>query len=317
MSKIQIPVLVIGFNRPDFLFSILSKLDENKVSEVFVSLDGPRNQAEKSLCTESLRVVLSFSSNFNLHILHREENLGCALGVVSALDWFFSQVEFGIVLEDDCIPDNSFFNYVKEARLKFTVDASQGKVLISGHNPFTLRKSDELSKIVLIHGWATWSGIWTRVRANYFKLDFPMMTSDDGTRRKLREAIYWWSNACRARLGGVDTWDSILAEQAWKFGVKTVIPRCNLVNNVGFGEMGTHTRDVRDTNMLRDSPDHSSLNLDDALSKFYFKVRFRHSFTPIVKVIIDFFRFSRRRLFEELLAKDALSRNEIRLKKPS
>lgn len=299
MSQISIPVLVIGFNRPDFISSLLDRLKECGVTDLYVSLDGPRNEYENSICEKTLLAVLSYSSDFHLKVLNRSQNLGCALGVVSALDWFFSEVKFGIVLEDDCVPEVSFFNFVTETKLNFPT--KEGDLIISGHNPFLRRRGNELSKYVLIHGWATWATVWKSVRLGYFQMSRPLISNLHGERRKAREAIFWWANASRARLGGVDTWDSIFAERVWFLGIKTLVPKENLISNVGFGALGTHTQDSTMSNLLDDGEKFDDLTIDQALFKGYFQIKLRHVVTPFAKVILDVLDFRKRKDFEKLL----------------
>ena len=102
-----IPVLIIGFNRPDKMEKLLDTLLKLGVRDVFVSLDGPRNSLDKVQCEATRFRVEDFSKDFNMRLVWRDYNLGCNLGVVAALDWFFEHNSFGIVLEDDCLPENS------------------------------------------------------------------------------------------------------------------------------------------------------------------------------------------------------------------
>jgi hypothetical protein len=305
----QIPVLVIGFNRPDFISSLFDRLKECGVTDLYVSLDGPRNESEKSICERTLLTVLSYSSDFHLTVLNRRQNLGCALGVVSALDWFFNEVEFGIVLEDDCVPDNSFFEFITETKLN--VLTTEGNIVISGHNPFMQRNRDELSRYVLIHGWATWATVWKSVRTGYFQTSRPSFRNPLGEKRKAREAIFWWANASRARLGGVDTWDSIFAERVWFLGIKTLVPKENLISNVGFGAFGTHTRDSTLSNLLVNGDKFDELTIDQALFKGYFQIKLRHLVTPFARVFLDVIDFRKRKDFEKLLVVDRNTRLEV------
>ena len=98
MAMVILPVLIVGFNRPDLLQNLLVKLYGLNVNTIYISLDGPRNEADFENCNDCLKVAQSFSTKFNIQIISRSYNLGCNLGVVSALDWFFSQVEFGVVI---------------------------------------------------------------------------------------------------------------------------------------------------------------------------------------------------------------------------
>lgn len=309
LNQTSIPVLLIGFNRPNFISSLLDRLIECGVTNLYVSLDGPRNESEKTICEKTLGTVLSYSSDFHLRVLNRKQNFGCTLGVVSALDWFFNEVEFGIVLEDDCVPEDSFFKFIAETKLN--CPSRTGNLVISGHNPFVRRSSNEFSRYILIHGWATWASVWKSVRIGYFQMSRPSFRNLQGEKRQAREAIFWWANATRARLGGIDTWDSIFAERAWFLGIKTLVPKENLISNVGFGASGTHTRDSTMSNLLLNGHNFDELTIDQALFKGYFQIKLRHVITPFAKVVLDTLDFRKRKEFEKLLLVDRETRMEV------
>ena len=110
----DIPVLLMGFNRPDLLTRALESLREQGVQNLYVSLDGPRFEDEIGSCEECFKCVQQYRDSFQLKVLSRSSNLGCYLGVISNIDWFFSQVNFGIIIEDDCVVDEEFFRKAQE-----------------------------------------------------------------------------------------------------------------------------------------------------------------------------------------------------------
>jgi hypothetical protein len=302
---INIPVLVIAYNRPFLLEKLLSHLNYLEVTKIYVALDGPKNQKDSVLCAQALNIVKVYKDKFEIKVLYRDYNLGCCLGVISALDWFFSQENFGSVIEDDCIPDPSFFKLLSV----FNENTSQAPLsrlgIFTAHNPFDHNFRGELSNTVLIHGWATHSSVWKKIRKNYFTPKLPSVMNKLGETRNLREALYWWSNSTRAKLGIIDTWDGIFNDQVWRLGIKTLIPESNMVKNLGFGPFATHTKDNSQSNqVLLDKEILSNGELNFLLNKYYFKIKHRHIFTSLIRVLIDLLRFHKPKQFEKLLRYD-------------
>jgi hypothetical protein len=184
---------------------------------------------------------------FDTKILYRSYNLGCNLGVVSAFDWFFSQVDFGVVIEDDCFPADDLLDQLNKFNQNKINYQKQQVFIATGHNPFLRIKQDSISKYMLIGAWATWAEVWKEVRLNYFKLSLPTTKNIISEKRNLIESVYWWVNSSRAKLGYLDTWDGIFNDKAWNLGFKCLIPENNLVTNFGFRSDGTHTKNNTET----------------------------------------------------------------------
>ena len=314
VSRTDIPVLVIAFNRADHTGRLLQQLASQGVGQVYVSIDGPRDMAEIAKCEEVLAVTRTFSDQMEIVVLHRNQNLGCGIGVTAALDWFFSHVNFGIILEDDCLPEDGFFEYFEHFFSQINHYEKLGVPMASAHNPFHSYGSDVVSSYCLIHGWGTTRDNWANVRQSFFRLGWPRFSNDSGEVRSLSEGVYWWANATRARMGSVDTWDSMFCDRMWALGKHCLIPSTNLIQNNGFGETATHTKDPAGSILIHlDSNIKNSIEFDHLLRYYYFNIRPRHAITPFLKVLKDYFMFLFRTRIEESLKRDLNSRTEMRL----
>ena len=133
-SNFNTPILYLVFNRPgstQITFEILRKL---KPKYLFIGADGPRdgNSEDKRNCNRVKNIIETVDWDCRLHKLFRNNNLGCKRAVSEAIGWFFDQVEKGIILEDDCLPNQSFFRFCSELLEKYKDDNRVG--LISGNN---------------------------------------------------------------------------------------------------------------------------------------------------------------------------------------
>ena len=110
------PILFIIFNRPDLTSRVFERIREQRPGQLFIAADGPRASKPDDFnhCYETLEVTRNIDWPCEVHRLERDVNLGCKIGVSTAISWFFERVEQGIILEDDCLPDATFFPYCSE-----------------------------------------------------------------------------------------------------------------------------------------------------------------------------------------------------------
>src|SRR3989339_483651 len=127
------PVLFIVFNRLDTTKQVFEEIKKAKPQKIFIAADGPRNKEEKKK-TDAIRNYILKNINWKceLKTLFREKNLGCKYAVAGAIDWFFENVEQGIILEDDCLPSQSFFIFCQDMLERYKTD--QRIMHISGTN---------------------------------------------------------------------------------------------------------------------------------------------------------------------------------------
>ena len=88
--------------------------------------------------------------------------LGCGAAVSGAITWFFENVEAGIILEDDCLADPSFFPFCEEMLARYR-DCPQ-VMHISGNNNQDNMKDYAYSYYFSVYshiwGWAAWRRSW-------------------------------------------------------------------------------------------------------------------------------------------------------------
>lgn len=238
------PILFLIFNRPSSTERVFDKIREVKPKQLFVAADGPRegNECDEINCKMARAIATNVDWECEVHTLLREGNLGCGLAVSQAVSWFFDHVEEGIILEDDCLPNNSFFQFCKEALEKYRFNQDIFHICGSNYQYGKWRGEGDyyFSKLTHIWGWATWKRAWDKYE---FAIDgedslllkaYPL----EGCRILHQE----WKRIFRGfRVNGVDTWDYQWLLSCWKHGGITIIPNKNLIFNLGFGDEATHT----------------------------------------------------------------------------
>ena len=241
------PVLFIIFNRPALTRRVFAAIREARPAQLFVAADGPRadRPGEAELCAEARSVVEGVDWPCQVKTLFREKNLGCKLGPSTAITWFFTQVDEGIILEDDCLPHPSFFPFCAELLERFRDDSRV--FIVSGTNDLGNWKATEYSYFYTLGdtpGWATWKRAW-----QHFDLELTSWTDATAQQKMLdfgRRAPFLArdiARGCQAVLQkNLDAWDYQWIFDRIRHGGLGPVPAVNLVSNIGFGKDATHTK---------------------------------------------------------------------------
>lgn len=249
------PVVLILFNRPDTTGRVFEVVRSVRPRRLFVIADGPRpgRDSEAELCAASRAVAEMVDWPCEVRRNYSEINLGCARRVSSGLDWVFQQVEEAIILEDDCVPDPTFFRFCDELLKRYRDD--QRVTCISGDNfqEGRCRTADSyyFSLFTHIWGWATWRRAW-----RHFDLDMRLWPGfrEGGWLVDLlvdpAAVRYWEEIFDRTYRHEIDTWDYAWMFSCWVQSSLTVLPNVNLVANIGFDERATHTKRMAQSRSL-------------------------------------------------------------------
>ena len=297
---IDLPILIIGFQRVDSLEIVVSKCLRETTSKIFISMDGP--PTSKSGSTNAARKLVkdfknAYPDRISLRLL--SDNVGSAVNVITALDWFFSNNVKGAVLEDDCIPHKDFFKYSLKA-IEFIKD-NDSIWFFSGFRP-VLKEIEEieyaLCALPLNWGWGTTQNKWIEIRSLL-------------TRRRI-ESLYrsfmlgpsrvFWNIGYRRIINGwVDAWDTAIAFLMVQQNKFTLLPNCNLVSNVGNDKFALNTKQATvflNSKTLTWNKKEISINGEDShiMNKIIHKkmvgIKTSHAILPIIKYRIqELFRF--------------------------
>jgi hypothetical protein len=242
-KPLDIPVLLMVFNRLDSASQVFNAIKKVQPAKLYIACDGPRahkeNEKEK---VNAVREYLTSQVDWPCEVktLFRENNLGCKRAVSGAIDWFFSQEEMGVILEDDCLPSQSFFWFCRELLLHYKDDTRIWQ--ISGFNMLDgkHRKNEHyfFSHFGFSWGWASWRRawahfdvdmkLWPQAKQEDIINTYPLMPSRYGT----------WEETYS---GKIDTWD-----YQWYFAMASnsalsIVSTRSLIKNIGFGPDATHT----------------------------------------------------------------------------
>lgn len=245
-QSLNTAVLFLVFNRLDTTKQVFEAIRQAKPPRLYVAADGARaNKAGEAEKVNAVRdfIIQSIDWKCEVKTLFREQNLGCKYAVSGAITWFFENEQQGIILEDDCLPSQSFFWYCEELLEKYKDDKSV--YLVSGDargaESFDMQEDYGFCKYPLIWGWASWARAWK---------DYdPELTDWPAQRETLlnsisdyKPTVTFWHNVFDQMYNKkVDTWDYQFSYLLLKNKGKSIVPKVNLITNVGFGVDATHT----------------------------------------------------------------------------
>ena len=251
MSEIQLktPIALIIFNRPDTTARVFKEIAKARPPKLLVVADGPRtNRAgEAEKCEQTRAIIQHVDWPCEVITNFAETNMGCKMRVSSGINWIFETVDEAIILEDDCLPEPSFFRFCEEMLIRFRDDERVS--MVSGGNLQFGRKrgsaSYYFSRYTHIWGWASWRRAW-----QHYDRDmqlWPKLREEgwlEATFPSRGEQTYWRNSFEAVHNGSLDTWDC-----SWTFtcllkGMLQIAPNVNLISNIGFGPEATHTHVV-------------------------------------------------------------------------
>lgn len=245
---LQTPVLLIAFNRPGLVLQSLQLLQQVQPKRLYIALDGPRNgNATDAQKIKEIKIAIAFIPwKCRVQILEQKKNMGCGRGPVKAMDWFFSHEKEGIILEDDIQPDTSFFFFCEELLQRYRNNKQIAAISGSNYLPPALRKKESyyFSRFTHTWGWATWRRVWKQY--DFHISDWELSKKAIFERfSSFFDRWYWYmkfESIHKKRFGSV--WDYQWTYLCLKHHMCSIIPRQNLVSNIGVGTEATHTQTI-------------------------------------------------------------------------
>ena len=298
-----VPVLIITHSRPLTFKKVLSEVTQYTKNDILVICDGPRSDIEHNKQMEIFAVIDSYVSlGINIRLIHRDVNLGCKRAVVSAIDDFFNLYEYGIILEEDCVPSQRFFEYCEQMLSRFENDMRIGSVGGSNIIERELYCTDDITftSISIIWGWATWKSRWKLYdrEMKYWNSQnkeqiFHQLKVNSFLKRHFWCHIFnYYKNDPSS-----NAWDYQWILSMAMNSMLCVVPKENLISNQGFDQNATHTTSAQDTRnslyasdtfQVKSTPDTviSNHQYDELMHSHWFKINWFNFIKRLTKKII-------------------------------
>ncbi|WOO41434.1 hypothetical protein [Rubellicoccus peritrichatus] len=240
------PVLLIIFNRPETTDKVFARIREIRPKHLYIGADGPRSdvEGEDAKCRKARKIVDGVDWPCEVKTLFREKNLGCRKAVSESITWFFENVNEGIILEDDCLPDPSFFDYCSNLLERYKDDTRIMCISGSNFQNGEIRGDGDYYYSIFPHcwGWATWRRAWNLYDSEMSS--WPSFKEQNGCKGLLPHSsdIRRFQGSFQNAADGIlDSWGYVWLYSCWSQNGLTCLPQKNLVQNVGFSSDATRT----------------------------------------------------------------------------
>lgn len=295
---IKPPVLFLVFNRPETTIRVFEQIRTYKPTQLFIAADGARENkiGEAEKCEVVRKIATQIDWDCEVKTLFREKNLGCKAAVSGAINWFFENVEEGIILEDDCLPNESFFLYCQTMLERYR--NNDNVMHINGFTYSNEKTNYHFTNLPLVWGWASWRRAW-------LKYDIEMTNIETGFKKmdKLVSSNYFYSSAMKLLslevfFNEINTWDV-----QWNFSVIKNNGICvqtgvNFISNIGYGADATHTICENDVNSNRKTIVNSDfinyfplLNVDLSQQFLVLNNQYKRSWKGKIRIILRYYLY--------------------------
>ena len=247
---LSVPVAFFTFNRLDTAKQVFARIKEAKPTKLYLISDGPRAHVQgEDEKVNGVRAYLLDNIDWDCEVVKNfaEANMGCGKRMSSGITWVFENEEKAIFLEDDCVPQPTFFRYCQEMLEKY--ENTEEVMIVSGNNQIAYLNTFDgdygFSHQANIWGWAAWRRTWADY--DYDIKDWPEKKKLPVWKKIYNRKAYWTLMAEYDTMyrHAYDTWDYQVSYLLGKKEAYCVIPKVNLVSNAGFdGQEFTHTADM-------------------------------------------------------------------------
>ena len=293
------PTLIITYSRPKNCMNLIESLYKQGCKKIYIAIDFGKFDEIIDKQSEYELLERMYSDKFErFEVWRRNENLGVAASVITAIDWFFKNEDSGVILEDDLVISKDLLGFLSSGLEEFR--NNKNIFSVSGSNFFpTLTSEDFLTKYFIGWGWGTWRDRWDKAKISYLsEASRPVFSFNEF-------ANFWNIGTYRCKIGKVDTWDIELTKFIRENKFVNVISSSNLVSNIGYDEHAANTKlnkfplgiPISKSVLIRKTYKDLKVNegFDAALEKKVFGIKFIHKFLPFT-----YYRFAFRKRIKNI-----------------
>lgn len=239
----ETPILFIVFNRPDTTARVFEQIRKAAPKRLYIAADGPRFDAEIDICRSVREVASNVDWECSVFKQFQSENLGCGRNIQKSITWFFENEPEGIILEDDCLPADSFFGFCSALLEKYRYDERIGHITGGNYQRGVIRGDGSyyFSSLTSVWGWAGWRRVWKDY--DFDITSFPLFKELQSIDKMPAHAPfkYEWLRNFEVFYNHFDnSWDHQYAYLNLINSRMQIVPNVNLVSNIGCDNKMTH-----------------------------------------------------------------------------
>jgi len=297
------PLVFIIFNRPVKTLKVFNQIRNVKPPKLYIVSDGAREsvKTDEENVYQCRSIVANVDWPCNIVKIFASRNMGCKKRVITGLNEVFSDENSAIILEDDCVPTEKFFEFCDWGLMRYKDDEQVG--IISGTNLLDyLEKSTSaragFSMYINCLGWATWRRTWEKFDSLLSLQE--LRTQGKQVLQKAPLSIFqrwFWNGVFRHSIYSQTIWDFYLQYAFFKHEMVSVYPIVNLVGNIGFDTYATHTKKVPDfvnkswpneamVKTIMERPEPTEININRSRDLNVLKVVYGYSLVSTIRLIV-------------------------------
>lgn len=253
---VEVPVLLVGFNRPDVIQKSIDNLRQYSLQKLYIAIDGPRvgNVDDDIKVSQVRQIVKNIDFCPNIHYRINDENHGAEITISSAISWVLENEEFVIVMEDDIIGHQSFFQFMQDMLERYKDDERVAMVSGCNYTPMKFPNDEDYCFCQSGHtsgGWATWRRVWNNydlyedIKDEYLATDFLLTISANKKIAKHRKESF-----LKLKENGKNkNWDFMFSYFRNSRKMLSIVPRVHLTSNIGI--YGLHQNGATSANFRK------------------------------------------------------------------
>ncbi|SDX26930.1 hemolytic protein HlpA [Paenibacillus sp. CF384] len=251
MSSFDIPIVLFFFRRKDTIIRIIDRLSIVKPRKLYLISDGPRNNIEKKE-VEECRAAVEKHINWDCEVIknYSVNNKGIYDRIGLGAKWVFEKEEKAIFLEDDNLPETTFFKFCEE--MLDTYENDTRILWVCGTNYLEkYEPKQNISYVFTQHllpcGWASWSKKFNQFYDGEMSLFedkylFEKLKNQYSNKALFKQQYYLFQRT--KHLLKTDkrssSWDYQMAFSIRINGLYGVSPTINQIQNIGVDEFSEH-----------------------------------------------------------------------------
>lgn len=261
ISQFDIPVVIIIFRREKIL-EVIERVSQVKPRKLYILSDGGRTENEKKE-VDKLRNLVEDAINWNCEVIknYSDENRGVYANIGLGAKWVFEREDKAIFLEDDNLPEITFFKFCKEMLEKYEKDT---RVLwVCGTNYLGKYEPEDgssymFTKHLLPCGWASWGDKFNTFYDKKLELTGNKVILSRVEKQYYNNKLYNqykknWSSE-RSKIANNErpiSWDYHMDFTIKSNGLYGISPCNNQIKNIGVDEYSIHGGNTFDSIMTQ------------------------------------------------------------------
>lgn len=245
----NIPMLIIGYNRPDFLKRRFLEVSKTEVKKIYISVDGGPESATPEMVNLLRNVHNYFKDTQEIIVVHHESNLGLTNHISQAVSEVFKENNFLVIVEDDVILSNNFYNNMLNG-LNF-LSSKKAIGLVCSFSPISVKQNKIFKNkwrntiYFSCWGWACSKETWQLYSNNISKnnLDESLKNSIAWKKLNLEQKQIWLARFKKVALNPSYTWDIQMQFSSFVHNFTNISPLFRFIGNEGFSDFrAVHTK---------------------------------------------------------------------------